>query len=290
MTSIQYGKVQERLSLAKRIFEQGEQLRGRSLVQHIGDNGWTHPYIQHDALVNYLLLTCFDILGQPEEWLGFNSWLTSSRTKSEREEATSLISESETPIKATEKIYTFYQNKYGVKSSFYRFINEVLDEELQKRLLSSVRIEKINENLTSEIIDCPVKKKSFLYESRNFFTHQGELTGSPAGGLFGKIIEINIDGEEETILWGYENVRIKKKCHYSVRRWPFELFEIISKVIEQPINIYDFDIECLAEVHFKCTTFTIKKLNFKDLKDTNRLINFVKNQKRDGVSAKWEII
>ncbi|QSJ17503.1 hypothetical protein JYQ62_01015 [Nostoc sp. UHCC 0702] len=106
-------KVQERLSLAKRILEQGEQLRDPSLVKDTDNNGWTHPYIQHDALVNYLLLTCFDILGQPKDWLSFNGWLTSKETKSEREEAVSLISESITTIEATKKIHDFYLDKYG---------------------------------------------------------------------------------------------------------------------------------------------------------------------------------
>ncbi|BAZ51819.1 hypothetical protein NIES4103_44770 [Nostoc sp. NIES-4103] len=225
MENAQY-KVQERLSLAKSIFEQGEQLRDRSLVKDTDNNGWTHPYIQYDALVNYLLLTCFDILGQPKDWLSFNAWLEAKRTKSEREEAVSLISESEreeavslisesiTTIDATKKIHNFYLNKYGVKNSFYRFINEVLDEETRERLLSSVRIEQINKGSPSVTIDEHKEKKSFLYDSRNYFTHQAILTGSPAGGLFPKIIMI----KDKKILWGYGEVRNNEKFRYSVRR------------------------------------------------------------------------
>jgi hypothetical protein len=284
MEITQYYQVQERLSLAKRILEQGEQLRDCSLVQHTDNNGWTHPYIQHDALVDYLLLTCFDILGQPEEWLDFNSWLTSSRKNSEREEAVSLISESVTQIEATKKIYDFYQDKYGVKKSFYRFINEVLDQEAQERLLSSVKIEHINKDSKSVIIDNPNKKKSFLYDSRNLFTHQAILTGSPAGGLFPEIIMI----KDEKILWGYEQVRINNTFNYSVRRWPFELFEIISDVIGQPTDIYDFDVECM--VHFFLDSMpVIKNVKLKDLKDINRVIKFAKNGERDEVSAKWKL-
>ncbi len=41
METTQYYQVQERLSLAKRILEQGEQIRDFSLVQHKDNNGWT---------------------------------------------------------------------------------------------------------------------------------------------------------------------------------------------------------------------------------------------------------
>ncbi|MBW4556464.1 MAG: hypothetical protein KME59_11085 [Trichormus sp. ATA11-4-KO1] len=139
MDDIRHYRVQERLNLAKRILEQGEQLRDRSLIQHEND-GWTHPYIQHDALVNYLLLTCFDILGQPNEWLIFDSWLEAKRTKSEREEAAALIPSSATSIEASQQMYSKYQKKYGVKSSFYKFLDEMLEEELRERLLFGIKI------------------------------------------------------------------------------------------------------------------------------------------------------
>lgn len=273
MNNIQYDKVKERLLLAKRIFEQSEQLRGRDLLKYT-ETGWTHPHIQHEALVNYLLLTCFDILGQPHDWMDFNSWLTSKKTKSEREEAMNLISDCDTNIETTQKIYTFYQNKYGVKQSFYRFIDKILDNKERDRLLSSVEIERRDENLSSVIIDDPAKKKLFLYNSRNIFTHKAELTGSAGGGLFPKMIVIR-NGK---LLWGFECVRKQDSYFYSIKRWPFELFEIISNAIGETINIYDFDVECRIYIEFdECNKECIIDDKLAVLKDINELINYARH-------------
>ena len=273
MNNIQYDKVKERLLLAKRIFEQSEQLRGTDLLKDT-ETGWTHPHIQHEALVNYLLLTCFDILGQPHDWMDFNSWLISKKTKSEREEAINLISDCDTNIEATQKIYTFYQNKYGVKQSFYRFIDEILDNKERDRLLSSVQIEKRDENSSSVIIDDPAKKKLFLYNSRNIFTHQAELTGNAGGGLFPKMIFIR-NGK---LLSTFECVRKQDSYFYSIKRWPFELFEIISNAIGETINIYDFDAECKIYIQFdECNKVCIIDDKLAVLKDINGLINYARH-------------
>jgi hypothetical protein len=268
MVNIQYSLVQERLSLAKRILEQGEKLRDPSLLQQESD-GWTHPYIQHDALVNYLLLTCFDILGQPNEWLPFNVWLEASKTKHEREEAAALIISSATPIEIAQEMYTAYQKKYGVKASFYRFIDEILDDKTRERLLFSVNIEQRTEDKKSATIDNPSKKKLFLYESRNLFTHSSIPTGSPSRGLWPETIIVR-DGK---LLWGYHSVRVKNSYFYHVRRWPFELFEIVSCAIGKPIEIYEFDIECQAWFELESDeNFVIGNINFSDLRDLNRLV------------------
>lgn len=272
MNSTQYFLVQERLSLAKRILEQGEQLRDPSLIQDKND-GWTHLYIHHEALVNYLLLTCFDILGQSNEWLPFNSWLQADRTKCEREEAAALISHSATPVEIAQEMYAAYQSNYGVKTSFYRFIDEVLDEKARERLLFSVKIEQKLKNGDLIVIKDPLRKKAFLYESRNLFTHYLLPTGSPARGVWTENLIIK-DGK---LLWGYSHVRTKNNNSYSVRKWPFELFEIISNTIEQPIEIYDFNVECSVWVTLEPSAgVVINSINFLDLRDLNTLIDFAR--------------
>jgi len=40
----------------------------------------------YTPLVVYLLLTCFDRLGQPSDWMDFGSWLQSNKKKEEREQ------------------------------------------------------------------------------------------------------------------------------------------------------------------------------------------------------------
>ena len=267
MGSIQYALVQERLSLAKRILEQGEALRNPGLIQDQGA-GWTHPYIQHDALINYLLLTCFDILGQSNEWLPFNSWLEAGRTKYERDEAAAQIPASAEPVEIAQRMYAEYQKMYGVKTSFYQFIDKVLTKEARERLLLSIRIEK-KEKGSSVIIDDPIKKKAFLYESRNLFTHHLKPTGSPARGVWPEIMMV----KNNRLLWGYTHVRTQKAYFYSVRRWPFELFEIISNTIDQYIELYDFNLEC--RVHFE--EALISNIKFSDLRDLGKLKTFSKN-------------
>jgi hypothetical protein len=271
MQEIQYSVVQERLKFAKQIFEQGQQKHDLSLIQVIGNDELTHPYIQYDALVNYLLLTCFDKLGQPAKWLGFNAWLETNdnKAKGEREEAEKCISQDASPTVIAKEMHTAYQKIYGVKSSFNRFINEVLNKELQERLLSSVQIEKKTKDGQKIIIDEHKKKKSFLYESRNLFTHHLELTGTPRKGMFPDMVFVK--GNE--IQWIYEDVRNDGAYFYSVRRWPFELFEIISSVIGEPIEIYDFDLECRLIVQLesdKCVDLgSVKFSSLRDLSEIN---------------------
>lgn len=239
MENFQKLLVQERLNLAKRILEHGENLRNSDLIQ-VQEIGWTHPYIQHDALVNYLLLTCFDLLGQNSEWLSFGDWLKASKKADEREEVTAQVISSSQPIEITQEVYAAYQKLYGVKTSFYQFIDKVLTPELRERLLLSVSIEKKIENGRSVFINDPNKKKNFLYDSRNSFTHGLIPTGSNVRGLWPEPIIV----ENNKLMWGYNHVRTEKNYSYSVRRWPFELFEIISKTIGQEIEIYDFNLEC----------------------------------------------
>jgi hypothetical protein len=269
MNDVRYSLVQNRLSLAKRLLEQGEKLRDFNLIQ-AQDDGWTHPYIQHDALINYLLLTCFDILGQSNEWLPFNSWLEASKKKCERDEAVKRIPDSAKPVEIAKVMYAEYQKIYGVKTSFYRFIDEILTEEAREQLLLSVRIEQKEEG--SVFIDDAIKKKVFLYESRNLFPHHLIPTGSPARGVWPELMMF----KNNQLMWGYIHVRTKNDYFYSVRRWPFELFEIISKVIGQYLEIYDFNLECRVFLNDRQTV--IENIKFSDLKHLEKLSEIVANR------------
>lgn len=269
MRSIQYSLVQERLDLAKRILEQGEQLRSPALTRH-EDDGWSHPYLQHDALVNYLLLTCFDILGQPDEWLPFTSWLEASKTKCERDEAVSLISPSATPIEIAKKVYKKYSEVYGVKNSFYRFMDEILAVEMRERLLSSVKITEATKDGKPVSVNNDSEKRKFLYESRNLFTHSAQPTGNAHLGLFSEMVIIG-SGE---LRWGYRLARTEKNYEYYVRKWPFELFEIISSHIEAPLEIYDFDLEC--GVFVEEANIVLQGIRFFELRNLSRIVELAK--------------
>jgi len=272
MQDPQYLEVQERLNFAKQIFEQSQQERDLSLIQVIENDVLTHPSIQYDALVNYLLLTCFDKLGQPHEWLSFDNWLEAKKkkTKCEREKAEEKIAEFDSPTAIAKKMYTAYKEVYGVKSSFYRFINEVLSREAQERLLSSVQIEKKDKDGQRILISDPEMKKSFLYDSRNLFTHQLEATGTPRRGMFPDMVIVK--GNE--ICWIPLDVRDDKNYSYSVERWPFELFEIISSAIGEPLEIYDFDVECHLIVELESDkNVDMGNVKFSSLRDLSEINN-----------------
>ena len=69
--------VKDRLTLVRALIEKNDPLAVPSGAgptrgadgKHDGE--WLHEYAQLDSLVNYLLLTCFDVLGQRSHWTTF---------------------------------------------------------------------------------------------------------------------------------------------------------------------------------------------------------------------------
>lgn len=131
-----------------------------------------------EPMIVYHLLTCFDLLGQPENWKAFNQWLTSSSCKDERENLISKLDSVEDKIEFSKNLFEEYQNIYGVGKSFYRFINEILPEENRKQLLDSIRITNnpmppLNGVTTEDNSD--IKKARYLYQLRNNYTHKSKV-------------------------------------------------------------------------------------------------------------------
>ncbi|HET6942755.1 MAG TPA: hypothetical protein VFH89_11390 [Sphingomicrobium sp.] len=135
----------------------------------------------HSApLINYLLLTCFDILGQSDGWTDFGSWL--DRKKDDGPDVSKLTSSD--PIKIAKELYEQWLDKYGTKRSFYRFVNETLDSGQRQKLFDSVDIKKyplppapgaLSKGSRIETTD--KERLRFLYKLRNSFTH--EARGTP---------------------------------------------------------------------------------------------------------------
>ena len=92
------------------------------------ENGWTHTWQFFDSLRIYLLLTCFDLLGQPDEFRDYQSWLSSSSTLEERRIAESKLTNPNDPISVAVELHRAYLDIYGTKNSFYRFVQRVLPE------------------------------------------------------------------------------------------------------------------------------------------------------------------
>ncbi|WP_152598808.1 hypothetical protein [Janthinobacterium sp. RA13] len=229
-------RIRQRLEHVEMIFNLHHQFRDIKLVQHVGDNGWTHPWRYFDALMYYLLLTCFDLLGQPAEWVSFSEWLESSKKIAERKLAVASIPEGSDPITVTQHINRVYQNIYGVKNSFYNFISNVLTDAERTELYFNIEIvrgRKDGDPHTSYpalgYVNDDKKKLEFLYNLRNKFTHSAVTMGSPNAGISPHAYK----GIEENgkILRGYVEIYREAKKNewliYQVRDWPFVLHRII---------------------------------------------------------------
>ncbi|MCH8013078.1 MAG: hypothetical protein IIA61_14225 [Candidatus Marinimicrobia bacterium] len=121
------------------------------------------------------MLTCFDRLGQPAEWLDFGSWLKSKKHDFER----NIIKPDPTinDIEMADLYYNTYTGIYGVKNSFHRFILEVIPNKYRTKLLNSIKIEKQNNppELGQVISGTDNDKIKYLFDLRNEFTHKAKF-------------------------------------------------------------------------------------------------------------------
>lgn len=243
--------VRDRLEFVQIITDLNLQFLDPKLGKDKSNGGWTHPWEYFDSLRTYLLLTCFDLLGQPSEWLDFNSWLNSRKHREEVNSAISLNSGVSDPLKMIKAVNLFYIKHFGVKNSFYRFINEVLPVKAREALLYSIQITYARQFVTydekggelgrgaeglKEITDDGSKIK-FLFWMRNAYTHEATIIGSPSLGVWPKeMFSIVKDG---VTLYGWQQLIVKhtnKKDHfysYGVRKWPDMLIEAVEAGLSQ---------------------------------------------------------
>ena len=171
----------------------------------------------------YLYLTCFDRLGQPTDWIEFGAWLRSKSGKhvGERQKAIELIHEGVSFDQVSRVFHDYYTAIYGVRSSFYRFINDVLPQAVREKLLNSIKIEK--SSLPPNINAIPPgdenEKLKFLFATRNKYTHKalyipgvGESVLPQPGikGWYSYNQEIHHDYWLTIFVWDWPN--ILKEC------------------------------------------------------------------------------
>ncbi|QEU01939.1 hypothetical protein [Pseudomonas oryzihabitans] len=234
--------VSERLEHVALIFDLRHHYYDLSLIRDVGENGWTHPWRYFDALMYYLLLTCFDLLGQPGDWVPFSTWLESKKKNNERQHALESIPKNADPIAIAKHLSASYQAIYGVKNSFYNFILNVLTQEERDELFSNIDITRAvlgGDPCTSypalgKITD-ERKKLDFLFSLRNKFTHSAVTMGSPTAGVFSGAYEpIVIEGKAYK---GYvdihREVKNGERIIYSVQDWPYCLQRIINNVVSR---------------------------------------------------------
>jgi len=172
-----------------------------------------------EPVIVYHLLTCFDLLGQPEAWIPFDSWLSSDTHKATREK---LISENNSELNKADfskRLYQGYQGLFGVKNSFFRFISEVLPEENRKELFNSIKIHTNSMPPSIETISedgSEADKEKFLFSLRNNYTHKAKVvhgfnTETMVGSQskFKKVFAVRVQEFKE-----------KKWSTYMTSNWP----------------------------------------------------------------------
>jgi hypothetical protein len=246
--------------MARVLIEHNETLAGIDKVERKPDGRWDHQSRHHDALINYLLLTCFDILGQAKGYVQFDGWLRSTRVEhqKEREEALATLPASATPACVALHLYKAHLAIYGVKRSFLRFLKEFLAPEARQALLDS--IDRHPGGIDDE------EKLAFLYDTRNQFTHKGEIVGSPWRGL--GPYEANL--EDGVLAHHFVPVRWDDPLVYKVRNWPFVLYRTVAHHIDEAIPV--FNVELRLHVRLKNGDYHLPKgVTLADLEDPARL-------------------
>ncbi len=243
--------VEDRIQLVKQLNEAKSNFTGPDLSQRINHNTTTHLYKHYQGLRFYLLLTCFDILGQTEGWYSFNEWLYTNKSEPAKQER-DLISKnapSSGALKITKHMHSEYNKIYGARTSFNKFIDNVISEENRLKLFSSVtaiigeRGDKVGGLFlsgTEKDYDLSYKqKKDFLYSLRCDFTHEGISYGNPTGGF---LPHFDLEGQHslssnESGTSPYISIEIYRKeikeeiISFRVTRWPYVLIEIIESTI-----------------------------------------------------------
>lgn len=257
--------VSARLKLAQSLLEESDALPGRSGYKFNSEQEWwRHPRHEREALVNYLLLTCFDRLGQKRGFTTFQDWLHSKRTEhvGERQQVLETIDMSMLPLEVASALAEHYQALYGVRNSFYRGV-ESLPDELQKKLLDSITITfdpiygTLGPNtstpgypLDDQVMERRLRLK-YLYDKRNAFTHRLEqhFAASNSFGLSGKdepSWKVMIEDTRLLYFSGHQEIEHLKTGGvraYSVTDWPFVLFETLHSALGSNFHRTDINLK-----------------------------------------------
>lgn len=127
----------------------------------------------YPPLITYLKLTCFDQLGSKANYKSYDGWIK-SKTNLERDD---LINSSENKLDLLKDVSKEYIKLYGVKNSFFNFLDEIIPKEEKEKLMKCIIITSVyTTKNVYEIIDyegdsSTSDKSKYLYKIRNNFTH-----------------------------------------------------------------------------------------------------------------------
>jgi len=247
-----------RLRLAQAILEESDFLEGRLGYNFESDKWWLHPRHEREALVTYLLLTCFDRLGQERSFTALSDWLKSKkqRHKVERDRVLDSLPPDATPLDAACALVDEYQFLYGVRNAFYQGINN-LSEKGKQELFSSINLSRNPQYgsmpgtstpgypLQDANLERDLKLK-YLYDKRNRFTHRLDQYHSSSIPLLSDIYSSKGSSwaaeirDGQLFYWGvhqeHESLKSGGAYVYTINDWPFVLFEVLYGVIGVPFE------------------------------------------------------
>jgi len=244
-----------RLHLAQAILEESDLLPGLTGYNYDNDKWWLHQRHEREALVIYLLLTCFDRLGQDKRFTTLQDWLNSKKKHHtlERNSVLDPLSPEAAPLDTARALADRYQSLYGVRNAFCQGIDS-LPGEARQRLFSSVRLSFNPKHgmhgpnvstpgypLEDEELEHDLKLR-YLYDKRNRFTHrldQHHRSSTPfmsercfpGGSSWAVMIR-----DSRLSYWGVHQEHVPLKSGgayvYTAADWPFILFEVLYSAIE----------------------------------------------------------
>ena len=216
--------------------ETNDLFRKPELIEDAGDNGWTHPWRYVDALRNYLLLTCFDVLGQTREWIAFDAWLKAKKCRGERANAVQQLTDTADPVAVASALHRRYVELYGVKLSFYNFIHRVISSDTRTMLYQSIAVPTTIGS--TQIINLDQQfdtaRDELLYRIRNRYTHQAQSFGNSAGGVFDPSERHYDSGGREVKVWELveSDFSEENETNSLVRDWPNVLISVVKNGLE----------------------------------------------------------
>jgi hypothetical protein len=245
--------VKVRLLLAQDLLETCEQYDHEEYFEEVRFK--RHSW---ESLVMYLLLTCFDKLGQSRKNpTSYQQWLLHIKKTMSMDSINLDVAEKSNPVDISLAFYEKYLSENSVKFNFYKGINKVPTKK-KENLLKSLRIWQLKENSkTGDVewisekdidgVDLDDIKMHCLYELRNDFTHnldQCNGISQPTSPDFKMRFMATIAGNGFKYA-GYLQKKIKRGGNdYMVDFYGliFILFESIYAAIDEKFDVTDIDV------------------------------------------------
>lgn len=255
--------VRARLALAQRLLEESDNLPGYTGYPNGSSNGkvdfHVHQRHEREALVMYLLLTCFDRLGQTRRFLTFHDWLQSKKSEHVTEREAVLQSNPDLGrLDAARELQRAYTVAYGMKNAFYHGINS-LPPSAHAHLLSTVSVIRLHPDASRfpdrSLPPTPISDQSeeerlkmkYIFGKRNAFTHelaQQHFSSIPAMSALGRNYQATaVEGASWPVMihgtsvqYGGSHQEQQSKYAFSISDWPFALFEVLYAVIGEAFD------------------------------------------------------